>query len=151
MDIGQPFPIQAIEAGKWAFAADFTRLYALTHYGGFYLDTDVRVLKNFDDLLDNDCIIGREKWLQIHNDKIEYYPTSHFIGAEPNHSFINRCLNYYWNRNFIFSQDSSLPENLRFDLTIIPYILSELLKEAKYNPLPSCNKIQFLKYKDRLI
>ena len=42
---------QAYECKKWAFASDFVRLYVLYNEGGIYLDSDIEVLKNFDDLL----------------------------------------------------------------------------------------------------
>lgn len=47
-----PFVEQAYRMRKWAFAADYIRMYALYHEGGIYLDSDVKVLKTFDDLLD---------------------------------------------------------------------------------------------------
>src|SRR5690606_40794226 len=43
---------QAFETKKYAFAADYIRLYAVYNYGGIYLDTDVEVIKSFEDLLD---------------------------------------------------------------------------------------------------
>ncbi|MBQ6587543.1 MAG: hypothetical protein IJI01_02560 [Butyrivibrio sp.] len=51
---------------KFAFISDFYRVKALYEYGGIYLDTDVKVNKSFDDLLDNaaflnfifDCSVG---------------------------------------------------------------------------------------------
>lgn len=42
---------EAFEKRKWAFAADYIRMYALYHEGGIYLDSDVLVLKPFDDFL----------------------------------------------------------------------------------------------------
>lgn len=42
---------EAIKARKWAFAADYIRMYALYTEGGIYLDSDVMVLKPFDDFL----------------------------------------------------------------------------------------------------
>ena len=51
---------QAFEAKKYAFAADYIRMYALYHFGGIYLDSDVEVLKSFDDLLDLPYFIGQE-------------------------------------------------------------------------------------------
>lgn len=36
------------------------RLYALYNYGGIYLDTDVQILKSFDDLLKNEVFFGFE-------------------------------------------------------------------------------------------
>ena len=42
---------EAYEAKKWAFITDYVRLKALYEFGGFYMDTDVEVVKPFDDLL----------------------------------------------------------------------------------------------------
>lgn len=51
---------QAFDRHKYAFAADYIRLYALREYGGIYLDSDVEVLKPFDDLLKLPYFIGQE-------------------------------------------------------------------------------------------
>ena len=42
---------EAMANRKWAFVADWVRLYALVHHGGFYLDTDMEMEKPFDDFL----------------------------------------------------------------------------------------------------
>ncbi len=42
---------EAYEAKKYAFVTDYVRLYALYTEGGIYMDTDVEVLKPYDDLL----------------------------------------------------------------------------------------------------
>ena len=42
---------QAYAAKKWAFVSDYVRAKALEQQGGIYLDTDVMVLTDFDDLL----------------------------------------------------------------------------------------------------
>ena len=42
---------EAYEAHKYAFVTDYVRLYALYTEGGIYMDTDVEVLKPYDDLL----------------------------------------------------------------------------------------------------
>ena len=57
---------QSFEAKKYAFAADYIRIYALYHYGGIYLDTDVEVLKKFDDLLHLPYFAGTEggNWME---------------------------------------------------------------------------------------
>jgi len=44
-----PFVKEAILAKKWAFAADYIRLYALYTEGGLYLDSDVKILKPFEE------------------------------------------------------------------------------------------------------
>ena len=46
-----PFVHEAFRERKWAFAADYIRMHALYTEGGVYLDSDVKVLKRFDDLL----------------------------------------------------------------------------------------------------
>lgn len=46
-----PYVRQAFEARKWAFASDYIRMYALYTEGGIYLDSDVKVLKPFDEFL----------------------------------------------------------------------------------------------------
>jgi mannosyltransferase OCH1-like enzyme len=45
---------------KWANMSNFIRLYALYAEGGIYLDTDVEVLKSFDDLLHGPAFLGCE-------------------------------------------------------------------------------------------
>ena len=47
-----PFVKGAYAAKKYAFVADYVRFWALYHCGGVYLDTDMYVVRSFDDLLD---------------------------------------------------------------------------------------------------
>ena len=112
---------QACIAKKWAFAADYIRLYALYNYGGIYLDSDVEVLKSFDDLLDRPYFFGREHT----PDRID---ASHIIeaatfGAELHHPLIKKCLDYYEGRPFIV-------ENGTLDTTVLPHIMASVLSEA---------------------
>ena len=55
-----PFVRKAYECGKFAFASDVIRLWALYNYGGIYFDTDVEVVKSFDALLFSKGFIGFE-------------------------------------------------------------------------------------------
>jgi hypothetical protein len=57
-----PFYHEALAAKGWEYAADYIRLYALYTEGGIYLDTDVIVQKNFDDLLKYDFFATHEWW-----------------------------------------------------------------------------------------
>lgn len=57
----------ALAKRKWAFVADYVRLYALYQEGGIYLDTDVFLNKSLDSLLDTDFFIPIEM-----NEKIFY-------------------------------------------------------------------------------
>ena len=44
---------KAVEAKNYAIAADVIRSWALLNYGGIYLDTDVELLKSFNELINN--------------------------------------------------------------------------------------------------
>lgn len=88
----------AFDAGQFAFAADYIRLYALKHYGGIYLDADVEVLKPFDDLLQLPYFIGYESA----NEGIE----AAALGFEKNHPLIEAMLRTYDGQHFIQADGS---------------------------------------------
>lgn len=116
-----PWVEQACAAKKWAFAADYIRLYALYNYGGIYLDSDVEVLRSFDDLLERSYFFGREHT----PDRID---VSHIVeaatfGAEPKHPIIKKCLDYYEGRKFKL-------EDGVFDTTVLPHIMATVLNDA---------------------
>lgn len=52
---------QAYQCKKYAFVSDYARLDILYNEGGIYLDTDVEIIENIDDLLDNNAFCGFEK------------------------------------------------------------------------------------------
>lgn len=51
---------EAYEAKKWAFVSDYARFWIMYHYGGIYFDTDVEVIKSFDDILSKGGFMGQE-------------------------------------------------------------------------------------------
>ena len=106
---------QAFEKKKYAFAADYIRFYALYHYGGIYLDSDVVVLKSFNDLLDLPYFMGAEK---------AQTPEAAIIGAEKGCDWIKRCLDYYQGRSFI-KEDGSL------DIKKLPEIMVGQINKLK--------------------
>ena len=55
-----PWVEQAFNTKKYAFAADYIRLYALYHHGGIYLDSDVEILKSLDNFLELPYFVGAE-------------------------------------------------------------------------------------------
>lgn len=55
-----PFVREAYKAKKWAFVTDYVRLYALYTEGGIYMDTDVKVMKNFDEFLNYNFFTSHE-------------------------------------------------------------------------------------------
>lgn len=120
-----PFVKEAYEKRKWAFAADYIRMYALYNEGGIYLDSDVRVLQRFDDLLDSSFMSSLEyhptqiekdgAWSMIDADGRrvkEGYVSGIMIqaaimGAEAGCPFIKDVLDWYASHNFI-NPDGSL-------------------------------------------
>ncbi len=57
-----PYAKSAYDAGKMAFVSDVARIYALEKMGGVYFDTDVEVIRNFEELLvDTEAILGTEE------------------------------------------------------------------------------------------
>lgn len=86
------FVKEAYEAKKWAFVADFARLYLLYHYGGVYMDGDVELVKNIDIFLKRPAFIGQER---------KGWVSAGIIGAEAGNDFIKTCLDYYKGKHFL--------------------------------------------------
>jgi len=79
-----PYLQGAIDAKKWAKAADYLRMVYIFHFGGIYLDADTSVIKPFpDDVLNNPMFITREA--------NGFCPNGVF-GAVPEHSYVEAWL-----------------------------------------------------------
>lgn len=141
-DLDVPFLKEALECEKWAFAADYTRLYALYTMGGIYLDTDVEVFKNFSPLLNHKAFIGRENSYHMKKNMMMTFLTSHCMGAEKGHPYIKACLDYYKGRHFITSPETWLPDNLKYDQRTLPFIQSEIGELQGYSPSRRIRGIQ---------
>lgn len=133
---------ETIAAKKWAYAADFVRLYAIYNYGGVYLDTDVLLYRSFDEFLENRAFIGKENSLHFTGSMSSQYLTSHCFGAEPRHPFIERCLSYFENRHFVTSDITTLPIPLRYNFVLLPYIQAEIARQFGYDWKPLNQTIQ---------
>ena len=129
---------EAIKARKWAFAADYIRMYALYTEGGIYLDSDVKILKRFDDFLHYSFFSS----LEYHPSQIERDGTMAFIdkdgkrtadvyisgiqiqaavmGAEKGIPFLKDVLDWYQDKHFI-KEDGSLAIDV-----LSPYIYARV-------------------------
>lgn len=83
---------QAYEAKKWGFVPDVARLDILYEHGGIYLDTDVELIKNLDDLLYQPVFLGVEKWGSVN--------VGGCCGAVPHHPIIKQLLDFRINEKF---------------------------------------------------
>lgn len=98
---------EAYNEKKYAFAADYIRFYALYNYGGIYLDSDVEVLKKFDNLLSKECFFG-----------FEYtgIPEAAVVGAEPGLKWIEMCKSWYEKESF-YNPDGTMRQ------TVVPFLI----------------------------
>lgn len=108
---------QAFDNKKYAFAADYIRLFAVYNHGGIYMDMDIEVLKSFNDLLNRDLLLAYE------NDEKTGIEAGCF-GAEKHNPIINECLSYYQNRDFIKADGS-------FDTLPLPKIMIKFTQKYK--------------------
>ncbi len=117
---------QAYENKKFAFVSDYARLYVLYNFGGIYFDTDIEVIKNFDNIIKNMDIYAFEK---------EDVIMTGVMIARKESKIIKQFLKLYDNLKFL-NDDGSL------NLLPNTYRLTEILKE---NGLVCNNKKQILK------
>lgn len=120
-----PYVQAAYTHKKYAFVSDYVRLYALYNFGGIYFDTDIEVLKSFDDLLDAPAFIGYESPNCL---------GTAVIAAEKGNPVIKEFLDFY--------VDHVFDEN---DKTANSHIISRMLSEKGVN----LNN-QFLNFRDEL-
>ena len=124
---------QTFEAKKYAFAADYIRLYALYHFGGIYLDSDVLVYKSFNNLLHLPYFMGQD---------YAGCMEAAVIGAEKGLPWIGEILNRYKDRPFIMN-------NNEYDVTPLPQVFFHQLV-GKYT-FKRINQIEDYKWDEKTI
>jgi len=96
---------------KWAFASDYARANILYHNGWIYLDTDIELLRNLDELLVDDffiwfqdrfnigwAIIWAKKNNPILKKMLEFYETRKNKIILPR--LLNKIFNGYWIKKY---------------------------------------------------
>lgn len=127
---------QAYESRNFAFVADYVRFYALSKWGGVYLDTDILIKKNMDRFLNASFFSALEfpldynflKQYHITDDNGNYLgdkskPTHlcmcgilvAIMGSEKGHPILYDCLNYYHNTTFTAISSSMSNESIVCD------------------------------------
>ena len=84
---------QAYATQGWTRLADYMRVHILYHHGGFYLDTDVDLLRSLDPLRAHDVVLGFQSV-----ERIPSWVNNAVIGARPRHPFIGRWLRAFQER-----------------------------------------------------
>lgn len=120
-----PFIRDAYNSKNWAFASDMARLIVIYQNGGFYFDTDVKIIKSLDPLTKYKSVWGMEMPGLINSGLI--------IGAKKEDDDLKNLINIYQNKVF----DS---KNINAMLT--PRIISDYFKNKG---LTEKNTIQRLK------
>ncbi len=131
----------------WAFMADYLRLYILYQYGGIYVDTDIQVLKNFDDILDNGFVVGYE-YAPMWGADAQVVGAG-VIAAEKGNPTLKKILDFY---------NSEIWE---VDFYTIPMILDYVLKKCDsreytlypvdyFAPFTPLNNLSIAQQKERL-
>lgn len=113
---------QAYEAKKYAFVSDYVRLWALEQYGGVYVDTDVKVLKSYDPLLNDTAFIGLEE-SKVH------LPGTCVMGCESHWQWVRDMLALYNDIEFV-KPDGSL------DMTTNVIRMGQFLQTRGFIPTP---------------
>lgn len=110
-----PFAAEAYQQKKYAFVSDVARVYALYHYGGVYLDTDVEILRDFSELCkEGSLILGFEyggKNLM-----------TAFLASIPHHPVMGEMLSYYHQHLFGISKEN-------YYSIANTYLLTDLLRK----------------------
>lgn len=106
---------EAYENKKYAFAADYIRLYALYTMGGIYLDMDVEVVKPYDDLLDMD-------YFMCYENSSAMEPEVAAFGARSGLNWMKIMLDYYEGRHFIKGDHT-------YETTPLPHVVKTVLSQ----------------------
>ncbi|MBS7566455.1 hypothetical protein KHS38_18770 [Mucilaginibacter sp. Bleaf8] len=142
------FVKEAFEAKKWAFVADYIRLYALYTEGGIYLDSDVRVFKPFDEFLKYNFFTSHEihpgnftkeeknklskEGLPFNREEYIYglNVQAAIMGGAKGNPYLKECLEFYDDKHFLGKDGKPLSN----DYIIGPYISKKAEKYGyKYN------------------
>ena len=119
------FVQQAYVAKKYAFVSDYVRFWVLFQHGGIYLDTDIFIIRNFDDLLNNETFFAWETDQKM-------IISCGVIGAIPKQEFIKTVLMYY--------------EHLQFNNASVANFVIPRIVTSCYKDYPSKEEVTIYPY-----
>lgn len=116
---------QAYKLRKYAFVSDYVRFWVLFNYGGIYLDTDMYVVKNFDDLLKNQVFFG---WESEEKSNL----SCGIVGSSAKNDFIGTIIQKY--------------DNIHFSIESIPGLVVPRIVSTCYDNYPFKDEIKIYPY-----
>lgn len=116
-----PYTQEAYTAKKYAFVSDYARFWILYNYGGLYFDTDVEIIKSFEDILSKGPFMGAEKSIRHNNDKIDV-AAGLGLGANKGMTIYKDILDYYSTLHFLDKNGTMIPKT-------VCHIVTEKLEE----------------------
>lgn len=116
---------EAFEAKKYAFAADYIRLYAVYTEGGIYLDSDVEMVKSFNDLLSNKAFIGFEAATEAVEAAV--------FGGEKGCTWCKEVMKFYYDHHFQVTAQGGVSEDY-FAPNIVRNSLNKLFSDFPQVP-----------------
>lgn len=140
--IHHPFLKKALKDKEYAFASDYMRVYVLYNYGGVYLDTDIEILKNIENLLNNDFFIAYE------NSDESLIGTA-VIGSKSKHIIVKKTLEWYERNNFYIANPKIITPIIKDYMESHKNDSIKLLKNSTfypYNPFDRNQKIKQLTF-----
>jgi len=115
---------EALDARRWAFAADVVRFYALWAEGGVYMDSDIYLYRRFDEFLPEEggCSTFHEK---IYPEHEGFGLQAAFLMGDKGNEFCGRMVEYYRSHHYL------LPDGTHDD-TISPFVMRAMAVELGY-------------------
>ncbi|WP_305156530.1 glycosyltransferase family 32 protein [uncultured Muribaculum sp.] len=126
-----PYTRDAYTAKKFAFVSDYARFKILYEHGGLYFDTDVEVIKSFDDILARGSFMGCE----LDATQGNAVNPGLGLGAPTGLNLYRMLIESYKHRDFLSSDGN-------YNLTTIVKYTTDLLVEEGFKAI---NKIQTIK------
>lgn len=111
----------------WALVSDYVRNYALYNYGGIYLDTDVELIKNLDEFLNDRffvCTVGNV-------DKRSANVEPAVLGGEKGHIVFKKMMEIYNNDNIF---EKTYDRNQIVILPLMQSVINEITDYKKNVP-----------------
>ena len=95
---------EAYEAKKWAFVTDYMRLDILDKEGGIYMDSDVEILKNLDNFLNEPAFSSFEA-----GDPTNIFLPTGMMGSEKGGAWV-KYLKSYYDKDRSFYKENGQPD-----------------------------------------